>query len=104
MQMPQELASLTTLTELNLRQNPGHREAANALRHAVPLVPKMRVTEQSCRFLLHIPVLRTVYLTVTPEEKSALSGLHNWKDPQVLRNGPRVLSLELSQEYVSVPF
>ena len=77
MQVPQELAGLTTLTYLSLLENSGSREAAVALgvhMEGVALEPKMRVTEQGCRFLLHFPALAKLNLLVTAEEKAALAG------------------------------
>ena len=41
----------------------------------VALVPKMRVTEQGCRFLLQFPALAVLCLSVTGEEKAALAGV-----------------------------
>ena len=52
----------------------------------VALVPKMRVTEQGCRFLLHFPALAELSLSVTGEEKAALAGFLN--ELQRGRNGP----------------
>ena len=101
LQVPQELASLTTLTRLNLSWNTGTREATVASgAHAdeTNLVPKMRVTEQSCRFLLHFPSNVEVLLMVTQEEKAALAGLIT--NLQRVRYGLSVLFMQLSQEFV----
>ena len=73
-QVPQELATLTTLTKLNLIYNwtqsgpdliQSSQEAAQAL--------KMRVTPANCRFLLRFCVLADLTLEVTQEESDALA-------------------------------
>lgn len=101
MQVPQELAGLTMLTSLNLRGNAAGRDAAVALgviAEGVALVPKMRVTEEGCRFLLHFPVLAELYLTVTQEEKAALAGFL-----AELQRGKRSshFSLDIGQQLMS---
>ena len=90
MQVPLELASLTTLTKLSLlwngkRRAPGLERVQRGQDGSV-LVPKMRVTEQGCRFLLHFPVLAALLLSVTRKEEAALAEF--LADPQMGRNGP----------------
>ena len=71
-QVPQELAGLTPLTRLCLLDcgagvaSGVHPDGKHAM------VPKMRVSEQNCRFLLHFPFLANISLSVTKEEKAAL--------------------------------
>ena len=111
MQVPQELAGLTTLTYLSLLRNAGSREVAVALglqMKGVALVPKMRVTEQGCRFLLPFPALAYLSLSVTVEEKAALVGFLT--ELQRSRNGPVRLHLDMSganiaeKELCIIPF
>ena len=101
MQVPQELAGLTTLTYLNLLNTTGSREAVVALgvqMEGVGLVPKMRVTEQGCRFLLHLPALASLSLSVTGEERAAMAGFLT--KLQRGRNGPFHLYLDNSEAYI----
>lgn len=104
MQVPQELAGLTTLTYLSLFNSLASREAAVALGmqldffEGVALVPKMRVTEQGCRFLLHFPALAFLDLSVTEKEKAALAGFLT--ELQRGRNGPFQVCLNHSRAFV----
>ena len=98
MQVPQELAGLTTLTYLSLLNNAGSREVVVALgvrMEGVGRVPKMRVTRQRCRFLLHFPALADLRLSVTGEEKAALAGFLT--ELQRGRSGPLRLHLDNSE-------
>ena len=69
-QVPQELAGLSTLTRLCLLKCGAG--VAGVVHRGEKVVPKMRVTEENCRFLLHFPVLKDISLSVTEEEKAAL--------------------------------
>ena len=96
MQVPQELAGLTTLTYLNLCNNTVSMEAAVTLGvQEIALVPKMRVTEQGFSFLLHFPALADLWLSVTGEEKAALAGFLT--ELQRGRSGPLRLHLDDSE-------
>ena len=68
-QVPQELAKLTTLTNLNLLYNWEDEALA-----AGPSELKMRVTPANCRFLLKFPVLAKLSLEVSQEEREAIAG------------------------------
>ena len=70
MQVPQELATLTTLTKLNLMYN--WEEKAFAEGRPKTSALKMRVTPANCRFLLRFHVLAHLSLEVTQEEDDAL--------------------------------
>jgi len=61
----------------------------------VAMVPKMRVTEQGCRFLLQFPALAVLCLSVTEEEKAALAGFLT--ELQSSRNGPLRVYLDDSE-------
>lgn len=100
-QVPQELAGLTTLTWLDLCSNAGSAEAAAALgirsEEGDKLVPKMRVTEQGRRFLLHFLALAALTLSVTEEEEAALAKFLS--ELQSGRKGPFELVLRDTQEF-----
>ena len=101
-QVPQELAGLTTLTCLSMMSNGASMEVAAALgvqMKGVAMVPKMRVTEQGCRFLLHFPALAILSLSVTGEEKAAVAGF--LAELQRGRNGPFRLHLDDSEAFIS---
>ena len=99
LQVPQELASLTALTRLDLDWNAGRAEAPVGVQSdGVVLMPKMRVTEQGCRFLLHFSVLAAVHLMVTEEEEAALAGLLT--DLREGRDGPCPVCFKRSQEFI----
>ena len=77
-QVPQELARLTTLTHLSLSRNAADSTTNVPLKVAPDgriLVPEMKVTEWNCRFMLGFPGLAFIGLSVTEEEKAALSEL-----------------------------
>ena len=104
MQVPQELSSLTQLTKLNLYQNAAASTSGEPAGDTVQdedgnvLRPKMRVTEQGCRYLLTFGALRTVYLTVTKEERAALAGFR--ADMRRVRKGRNVVYLRLSEAFI----
>ena len=93
MQVPQELASLTTLTMLSLARNQGTRDAGRALGwysgDGLLVMPKMWVTEEACRYLLHFPVLSALYLTVFQGEAPVPGGLFAH-----LQKGPCIVHLD----------
>ena len=100
--MPQELARLTTLTYLSLLRNAAKSKAVAPLKmapHGRMLVPKMRVTPQHCRFLLQFPRLVFLHLTVTEEEKAALTAGLLTKLERV-RNGAIRVSLDISEDFI----
>lgn len=94
MQVPCELASLTTLTMLNLSMSAG-----SVFTDGRGTVPKMRVTEQSCRFLLHFPALAALRLDVTGEERAALAGF--LADLQAGRDCPCDVILRHSLDFIA---
>lgn len=100
MQVPQELSSLTTLTKLSLHENYAPVEQApdsEEDEHGRRKLPKMRLTEESLRFLLHFPHLKIVYLSATREEREALAGFR--ADMRRVRKGRNVLHFKLSQHW-----
>lgn len=101
--MPQELSSLTTLTKLHLFQNAAPRHAALSQEeneHGQVQVPKMRLTEQSLRWMLHCPRLRIVYLSATKAEREALAGFR--ADMRRVRKGRNVLHFKLCEDHIWV--
>lgn len=97
MQVPHELASLTTLTMLDLLWNSASREGPMSV-YAKGLVPKMRVTEQNCRFLLQFPALAALHLDVTQEEKAALAGF--LADLQTGKDCACIVTFRLTEKWV----
>ena len=95
--MPQELASLTNLISLDLSENVG----AVGVEEDAPeknLLPKMRVHDAGLRFLLHMPRLAAVHLSVTEEERADLAGLLG--DLERVRSGSCAVLLDLSKENI----
>lgn len=74
MQVPQDLSCLTQLTRLDLRMNAIVPIPYPGGAWDISTAPRMRVTEQGCRFLLNFPALASIYLTVIEEERAALAG------------------------------
>lgn len=101
-QVPQELAKLSTLTFLNLSRNAASSQRADIPLKLAPngriLVPKMRVTQRNCGFMLHFPSLSCLGLSVTEEEKAALRGL--FTKLEIVRSGAIRFLLGICEEFV----
>ncbi len=97
MQVPQELACLNSLVELDLRDNAPPLLFADGSRSR-GLVPKMPVTEHACRFLLNLPAILAVHVSLTQEEEAALFNLS--AELCRARDGHHVLRVQPSENLV----
>ena len=105
-QVPQELAGLTSLVELDLRQNAACEvgelwfKTVGGEKNCAPQHEKMPVTEQALRFLLKLPAIVAAHVSVSLyEDGGALRKLG--AKLRRARNGLDVLRMEPSNELVS---
>ena len=68
---------------------------------APDLLPKMRVNEWSCRFLLQLPRLAAVHLSVTQEERAALDAAGLLADLRSVRKGACCVRLDPSEAFIT---